>query len=106
MVLGLRNSGLLKTSKRILAVVCVLLVVFGATVQLTHAHADGKEIAHADCALCLSAHATPVAAAPPIVLVSASFLALIETPVVSERPIFELGFALFTRPPPVVSVSA
>ena len=102
----LRNSRAWKTSRYILAVFCVLLVVFGTTVQLTHTHADKNETAHSDCALCNTAHATAVAVAPPIVLIAVRLLAVVETPVVPVRPSLKLGFALFTRPPPVLLLPA
>lgn len=99
------NSRVLNWSKRTFAAFCVLLVVFGITVQLTHTHLS-KEISHADCSLCITAHATPVAAGSPNVPVAATFLSVVETPAVLERPTLTLGFAQFTRPPPVVSFSA
>jgi hypothetical protein len=102
----LRHSRALKTSKCILAVLCVLLAVFGATVQLTHGHLDKQETPHSDCALCATAHATAVAAAPPIVLVAVRFLALVEVPAVADRPNPVLAFALSTRPPPAAFLPA
>jgi hypothetical protein len=82
------------------------LVVFGTTVQLTHSHFDKQETTHSDCALCITAHATAVAAAPPIVLIAVRFLSLVETPPVTERPAPVLSFALFTRPPPTPALPA
>lgn len=103
---GWRNSRAASASKYALVVLCVLLAVFGATVQLTHSHFDRNETTHSDCALCATAHATAVAVAPPVVLIAVRFLSPVETPAVAERPNPVLGFALFTRPPPASSVPA
>jgi hypothetical protein len=89
----------------LLALVCVLLVVVAGTVQVAHTHADGA-VPHADCSLCAAAHIavnlvqTP-AEAPPVAVV-----AVLESEPPSVLPIALSTFALFTRPPPVVGVSA
>jgi hypothetical protein len=71
----------------------------GGTVQVAHTHADGTAN-HADCSLCVVAHASvhvaeiPVAA--PIATVSAAVEQVPSAPLPRVLPIF----ALFTRPPP------
>jgi hypothetical protein len=82
-----------------LTVLCIGLVVFSATVQVAHSHAD-HETSHADCSLCVVSHAAALTAAPPIVLVLVTFVSRVEiaTPITRPQPL--LSFALFTRPPP------
>lgn len=51
------GKGLLR--ERILAIVCLLLVAFFATVELVHAHGPTAD-SRADCALCVVAHASVI----------------------------------------------
>jgi hypothetical protein len=82
------------------ALFCALLLIFGATVQVSHVH-SGTDVSHAGCALCATAHvvvspATPVAA--PLVAKQAA------TPVLDLQPCRAhnfLPFSLYHRPPPV-----
>ena len=83
-----------------LALLCIGLVVFGTTLQVAHSHPD-HVASHADCALCVVAHGTAVAAAPAITLVTATLVSQVEAAVPAMRTATPLGFALFTRPPPV-----
>jgi hypothetical protein len=79
--------------------VCVLLLLFGTTVQLTHSHTPNEN--HSDCSLCVTAHA-----AVEIVILPSGFVA----PVTHvERPIAQAPHAikrlalehpLWNRPPP------
>jgi hypothetical protein len=79
---------------------CALLLIFGATVQVSHVH-SGADVSHAGCTLCATAHvvvspATPVAA--PLVARKAA------TPVLDLQPSRArnfLPFSLYHRPPPV-----
>jgi hypothetical protein len=88
----------------LLAILCVVLVVFTGTVQVAHAHADADT--HADCSLCAVAHITvhmaqTPAPAPPVVVVTV----LQSLPPVF-LPVALSTFALFTRPPPMAAVPA
>ena len=82
----------------VLAILCVVLLLFGAAIQIGHAHPDGT--IHSTCSLCATAHTVlSVVALPALML-------LLEcvSPLLTERtrPVqgFTLPFALFTRPPP------
>jgi len=83
--------------KILLALLCIVLVVATATVELTHSHADGE---HADCALCVAAHIVPqIAIAPALIILFARIaaVALAARVLALAKATF---FALFTRPPP------
>ena len=83
--------------KVLLALLCIVLVIATATVELTHTHADGE---HADCALCVAAHIVPqIAIAPALIIVFARIAAV----ALAARALALAKatiFALFTRPPP------
>jgi hypothetical protein len=78
---------------------CVLLLLFGTTVQLTHSHTPHEN--HADCSLCATAHAAVI-----ITILPSGFVA----PVTHfERPTSRaprlvtrlvLDHPLWNRPPP------
>lgn len=92
------------TWRLLLAILCVVLVVFTGTVQVAHTHADADT--HADCSLCAVAHITvhmaqAPASAPPAVVVTA-----LHTLPPALLPVALSTFALFTRPPPVAAVPA
>ena len=83
----------------LLAIFCVLLVLFGTTVQAVHSHPDG-DVSHADCSLCVTSHLVAQVVAQPLPVAVAvavwtvrAFLPLTGHDAVST-------FALFTRPPP------
>jgi hypothetical protein len=84
----------------LLALLCILLVAVGATVQVAHTHADGTAN-HADCSLCVAAHAGMQAAAAPTAAptVAAVFTAVEPAPATAPSSAV-YTFALFTRPPP------
>lgn len=88
----------------LLAILCVVLVVFTGTVQVAHTHADTDT--HADCSLCAVAHITvhmaqAPAPAPPVVVVT-----VLHNLPPALLPVALSTFALFTRPPPVAAVPA
>ena len=84
---------------RLAGILCLLLLLFGTTVQLTHAHQSHEN--HADCSLCVTAHA-----AVEIVILPSGVVA----PVTHvERPTTQaphlltrlvLAHPLWNRPPP------
>ena len=84
----------------LLAILCMLLVFLGTTLQVAHSHSDN--LSHADCALCATAHvvahvvATP--APPPATMLVGTVLRLLPLPAAHAIS----TFALFTRPPPSV----
>ena len=86
--------------KMLVALLCVMLVVIGATVQVAHTHADGTAD-HADCSLCVAAHVGLQVSPTPIVAPAVTaVVARIEAfpPAALRSAVYT--FALFTRPPP------
>ena len=83
----------------LVALLCVALVLIGATVQVVHAHPDGT--IHNDCALCVTVHAVLAIVACVALL---SLLANRIAPFVALRqkafPRFDIPFVLSNRPPP------
>ena len=75
-----------------------ILLLFGTTAHLSHIHADGA--AHADCALCQTAHGAVQPTAPP----SIQHVSLVSTRVAA--PFTQLyrehvfSFSHWNRPPP------
>jgi hypothetical protein len=85
----------------LLASFCILLVLLAGTLSVTHSHPDGA--VHADCGLCVVAHATAqTVAASPVVLSVPIFLDL-ETPEPISRAQATVHFRLYSRPPPADS---
>ncbi len=78
---------------------CILLLLFSATVQLTHSHLPGEN--HAGCSLCVTAHA-----AVQIVILPSGFVAPLthversatQAPDLLTRMV--LKHPLWNRPPP------
>ena len=85
----------------LLALLCVLLVVVAGTAQVAHAHADGA-VNHADCSLCVAAHATVHFVQTPAPAPPAMVVAVLEALPLAATPSALSTFALFTRPPPAV----
>jgi hypothetical protein len=84
---------------------CLALVVFGSTIQVAHSHSNG-DISHADCSLCATAHVVAQAVAAPAAVVTVLVVASVSISVPLRRPARPAVFALFIRPPPVVSTLA
>ncbi len=97
------NTSARKPWRILLALLCVVLVVASATVELTHSHADGS---HSGCALCATAHVViqtaPIAA---LLVFFAPAVAIARTVLLRRRPRATI-FALFTRPPPACFAAA
>lgn len=84
----------------VLALLCVLLVVVGCTVQVAHSHADGTAN-HADCSLCVAAHVgMQVSVAPATAPVATAVATAVELAPATVPPSSIYPFALFNRPPP------
>jgi hypothetical protein len=82
----------------VIAVLCAILLLFGATLQQTHFHADG--LIHADCAICHTApHVVELSASCVIqhAPVSVTRVALSVEPLYREHP---FSFCHWNRPPP------
>ena len=97
MVIRRPSPFLLSPWRTLLALLCIVLVMATATVELTHTHADG---AHADCALCVVAHVVIQTVSAPALLV---LFARIAAVVLAARVLIMAKatiFAFFTRPPP------
>lgn len=87
--------------RRWLGVCCILLLIFGSSVELTHAHDAGK--IHPDCSLCVTAHSAAQATVAGVVSVTLRPVAKCVDP----EPIFcrrALNIRLSIRPPPVAPV--
>jgi hypothetical protein len=89
----------------LVAMVCVLLILFVGAAQALHAHAP-DEAANPGCSLCAVAHVsalvTPVLASLPV-LESVLAVSPVESPSVA-RCFFT--FSLYVRPPPVLAAHA
>jgi hypothetical protein len=86
--------------KLALALCCVLLLIFGATVQIAHVH-NAAGVSHSCCTLCATAHVFISPEAPAAVSLAARQAA---APVADLQLTFAhrfLDFSLYTRPPPV-----
>ena len=79
------------------AVIAVLLL-YCATIQLIHVHADG--VAHQDCAFCQGVHnVVGPAAAPCVSQISASF-ARVVAPLDRQVRVHIFSYSHWNRPPP------
>ncbi len=92
------------TRRHLTALLCVLLLVFGATLQVNHAHASGES--HADCSLCVTAHAATTVPVPQIGLVLPAALseAPPPAPTAPSIPAYR-AHPLSIRPPPAVTAA-
>ncbi len=105
-VTGDRSKSLGTRPWRLLVgLLCCALVVFGSTVQVAHSHAGG-EMAHADCAFCATAHVVAQTVGAPVAVPAALLVAAVAEARPCDRPERISVFALFTRPPPMVSTAA
>lgn len=93
------------TWRLLVGLLCCALVVFGGTVQVAHSHAGG-EMAHADCAFCATAHVVAQTVGVPTPVPAVLVVAAVREFRPQARPARITVFALFTRPPPVVSTAA
>jgi hypothetical protein len=81
-----------------LGLCCVLLVILGASAELTHQHNSGR--IHPDCSLCVTAHSAAQATVATVVAVVLRPVAKCADP----EPLFlrrTLDIRLSIRPPPV-----
>ena len=83
-----------------LALLCVVLVILGGTIQVAHGHQPGS-VSHSDCSLCTTAHLVILASLPVAVLVLARQVAEVDALLQTVPPRTLFVFELFTRPPPV-----
>jgi hypothetical protein len=91
------NPDARSTWRILLALLCIVLVMATATVELTHSHADGD---HADCALCVVAHVVIQTVTAPALI---AIFARIATVALAARVLILAKAAIldhFTRPPP------
>jgi len=101
-------SQLQTTSRRsfrglLLGVVCALLVVYSATVQVAHTH-GAISASHGDCALCLMVHAGITPHAPAIAPVPIEQVDEIEISA-NLAPRISFVFFFYSRPPPAEPAS-
>jgi hypothetical protein len=99
-----RTSQPQRKRELILALLCVVLVIFAGLVQLTHSHGSGT-LSHPDCALCVSAHTTVSPSTPVTLPAPLTHIARVEiaAPTRAPRSLFKYSFRI--RPPPVVPAS-
>ena len=105
MLLGLIKIAKLQVSgpqfgrtTRCMAVLCTLLVLFAAAVEIVHLHSD-QGLSSAPCSICLTAHTT-VMVFSIVVLPLMLALAAIVIPRFDRPHYVYAGFELFIRPPP------
>ena len=99
-MLGKLTTSRLQVQLRVvLGVFCLLLIVLGSVVSVTHSHAH-EDISHQDCGLCVTAHmAVQVAVTVSQVCVTQVFTR-VETSQPVARPQVTPQSVLFSRPPP------
>ncbi|HEY0308534.1 MAG TPA: hypothetical protein VGB94_10265 [Acidobacteriaceae bacterium] len=92
----------------LLALLCVVLVVASATVELTHSHAGGLHPggSHPGCALCATAHVVIQAAPIAALLVFFAATTAVARTAQMRRRLQPTIFSLFTRPPPAARFAA
>jgi hypothetical protein len=82
----------------ILGIICALLVVYSATIQVAHAH-EAIGASHSGCALCLMVHAGITPDAPAQAPALAEHADRIEIP--AEPAVrSSFVFSFYSRPPP------
>ncbi len=89
----------------LVALVCVLLILFVGVAQVVHIHA-ADEAANPGCSLCAVAHVAAVAApmaVPPAFVVVVQRFASLERSIAPRQLLF---FALYVRPPPAATAHA
>ena len=99
------RGGQSRTIRVLVAMLCVLLILFVGAAQALHTHAP-DEAANPGCSLCAVAHvsalATPVLAGPA--LVEAVLAVSAQKSVAAPQRFF--SFSLYVRPPPVLTAHA
>ncbi len=93
-----------RKSKFCLGLLCIALVLIAGLLQVTHSHQEGSP-SHADCALCVTAHASVSPASLVVLPVALKHSTRVEVapPPPSLRCFFTRCF--YIRPPPVVPAS-
>ena len=90
-----------RTLHLLVALLCVLLILFVGAAQVLHSH-PGGEAQNPNCSLCavahLATHAAPVTSAPALVL----SIAPVHTPHRAHAPPRRFFFSTYVRPPPAV----
>jgi hypothetical protein len=87
----------------LLGIICALLVVYSATVQVAHTH-EAIGASHGDCALCLMVHAGIAPHAPTPAPVLTELADPIEI-AVELAPCASFVCSFYSRPPPAESSS-
>jgi hypothetical protein len=91
------------SQKFFLGIICALLVLFTATIQVVHHH-ETIGASHSDCALCLVAHTSIAPYAPVVIPVPAERTEEVEIPA-RLIPRNTFVFLFYSRPPPAESAS-
>jgi len=90
-----------RTLRTLVALVCVLLILFVGAAQALHVHASG-EAANPGCSLCAVAHVSPL----PTPVLATPVVAEVVLPVAQPDPVSApnrfFSFSLYVRPPPAV----
>jgi len=94
-----------QTSRTLVVLLCVLLMLFVGATQSLHIHASG-EAANPGCSLCAVAHVTAIPApvlAEPVVAESVAHVVPPDSALVPQR---FFSFDLYVRPPPATTTHA
>jgi hypothetical protein len=99
------RKGNSRTSRTLVVLLCVLLILFVGATQALHTHAS-NETANPGCSLCAVAHVTAL----PAPVLAAPVVAEAVVPVAQPDPISApqrfFSFSLYVRPPPVSTTHA
>ena len=89
----------------VVALLCVLLVLFVGAAQVLHMHAP-NEAANPGCSLCAVAHVAAVAAPMAVPPVFAAVAHVVDAAERTAPPYRYFPFALYVRPPPAWTTHA
>jgi hypothetical protein len=104
-LLGTNRSRDSRTSRSLVVLLCVLLMLFVGATQVLHIHAS-DDAANPGCSLCAVAHVSALPApslAAPIAAESVAPIAPVDPVSVPQR---FFSFSLYVRPPPALTTHA
>lgn len=93
------RQGQSQTLRNLVAILCVLLILFVGATQALHVHAS-DEAANPGCGLCAVAHVSALPAPAVATLVVAEAVAPVAAVEPLSAPQRFFSFSLYTRPPP------
>jgi hypothetical protein len=102
-LLNTNREGQTGMIRSLVAILCVVLILFVGAAQVLHTHAPDEAAANPGCSLCAVAHVSalpsPVLASP---VVAEAVLAVAQPDAVSAPSRF-FSFSLYVRPPPALT---